>query len=44
MLLAIPPVLFAKAWFIGYALVFLGIALGLAVVCRPSKRKAPRAD
>jgi|GEM_PF-5211345 len=35
-------ILFAKIWAIGYALTFLGIALGLVVVCRPSVRKPPK--
>jgi hypothetical protein len=36
------PVLFAKSWAIGYALVFLGILLGLLAVTIPSMRKALR--
>jgi hypothetical protein len=32
-------ILLAKVWAIGYVLVVLGVALGLAVVARPSGRK-----
>ena len=32
-------ILLAKVWVIGYALLVLGILLGLAVVARPSRRK-----
>ena len=36
------PVLFAKSWAIGYALVFLCILLGLLAVTIPGMRKALR--
>jgi hypothetical protein len=36
------PVLLAKSWAIGYALVFLAILLGLLAVCIPSMRKVLR--
>jgi hypothetical protein len=34
----LPPLL-GKAWVVTYALVFLAIALGLMVVCRPPARQ-----
>jgi hypothetical protein len=33
------PLLLAKAWMIAYALVVLGIALGMLVICRPAARQ-----
>lgn len=36
------PVLLAKSWFLGYALVFLAILLGLLAVLIPSMRKSLR--
>ena len=36
------PVLWGKSWLIGYALLFLGILLGLLAVLIPSMRKALR--
>lgn len=36
------PTLLAKAWFLGYALVFLAILLGLLAVLIPSMRKTLR--
>ncbi|MFW6171301.1 MAG: hypothetical protein ACODAD_12490 [Planctomycetota bacterium] len=36
------PVLLAKSWFVGYALVFLAILLGLLAVLIPSMRKSLR--
>ena len=36
------PVLFGKSWAIGYALVFLGILLGLVAVTTPSMRTSLR--
>jgi hypothetical protein len=37
------PVLFAKSWLLGYALVFLCVLLGLLAVLIPSRRKTLRA-
>jgi hypothetical protein len=36
------PVLWAKSWLIGYALLFVGILLGLLAVLIPSMRKVLR--
>jgi hypothetical protein len=36
------PVLWGKSWLIGYALLFLGILLGMLAVLIPSMRKALR--
>lgn len=36
------PVLLAKSWFIGYALVFLAILLGMLAILIPSMRKKLR--
>ncbi len=36
------PVLLAKSWLVGYALVFLAILLGLLAVLLPSMRKVLR--
>lgn len=36
------PILWAKSWLIGYALLFLGILLGMLAVLIPSMRKVLR--
>ena len=36
------PVLWGKSWLIGYALLFLGILLGMLAVLIPSMRKVLR--
>lgn len=38
------PLLWAKAWAIGYSLAFLGVLLGLIPICFPSRRKAEQTD
>ncbi|MDP6446836.1 MAG: hypothetical protein QGG36_02945 [Pirellulaceae bacterium] len=38
------PVVLAKVWALGYALVFLGILLGLVPLAWPSRRKAEKKE